>query len=212
MKIPNRLLISVRNDFADLSRQLVVADYVERNEDLMLAEYIRVHVEMQARGPKKKPLERQLNLQRQLMRANSNCYPWENFLSLRLFPSKQVEWASKLSKMNCEVFPPASESELKATESDLGFKIPIVYREFLKRVANGVRYRSTDKAWEFDLFPANALGKSLGGRFRKDGLRRNRPTLKYGDPTGLTPISWDQLRGELPFSSNEFRQMDGMLL
>lgn len=143
----------IRQDFEDLDRQRVYADFVEEHDqDLALAEYIRFHA---GSGPQSTWSRRKWTKQRRLLDRSPGCWEWDNFLALAKLANYQARIGAHCDPQDDSVrqkdarrqgkviahADPATDAEVRELESLIGRPLPLGYREYLRKVGNG-------SAWE----------------------------------------------------------------
>ncbi len=135
MSTHRQLLQAVTDNLTDLSRQLIFADYVEEHGDATLAQYVRMHVELWqlSRAPDDAgQYKRKTHLLRKaawFLRQNPSCWQWDNVLAVEKLPARKRSIWNKRST--------ADASVIQQLEETLQQELPVGFRTWLVKVANG---------------------------------------------------------------------------
>lgn len=73
----------VLEDFSDTSRQLDFADFLMERQDVDLASYVRLRVEIHESAGNVDRLIKLHRSRRELLAADARCYQWDNYLGLQ---------------------------------------------------------------------------------------------------------------------------------
>ena len=146
MKTEDSLLKAIRDDFSDLDRQLVYADYLGERSGSVLEPYVRLMVLLQ-QTPVGSDAYCDIQSQRfKHLEAEPSRWQWDNFLSLRNLTTygpeiKKYAFESINGRIDGERIKksPADIASVEQLELKLGCALPTSYRAFLTELSDGSR-------------------------------------------------------------------------